>query len=124
MPDSPDSQEWEHHWNTICLGIVTIATAAAGVALFAADIADLVTSWPTYSLVLIAIFAYLSVLLQGNKAICSTSDELEQNGTTKRRIARKLYGWFSLEMLSLIGLLVPEAFAGLLELLAPPPASP
>ena len=36
----PDSQEWERHWNTISLGIVTVATAAAGVALFTADVTE------------------------------------------------------------------------------------
>jgi len=74
----PDSQEWERHWNTICLGIVTVATAAVGVALFAADIAGIVTSWATYSLVVIAILAYLSVLFLGSSAIFATSNELEQ----------------------------------------------
>ena len=115
----PDSQEWERHWNTICLGIVTVATAAAGVAFLAADVAEIVTSWATYSLVAIAILAYLSVLFLGSKAIFSTSDELERRGTSKRRIARNLYGWFALELLVLVGLLIPEAFAGLLQLLAP-----
>ena len=115
----PDSQEWERHWNTICLGIVTIATAAVGVALFTADMAEIITSWATYSLAALAILAYLSVLFLGTSAIFSTSEELEQQRTTKRLVARNLYGWFTLELLALIGLLVPEAFAGLLQLLAP-----
>ena len=119
-----DSQEWERHWNTICLGIVTVATAAVGVALFTADIAEIITSWATYSLVIIAMLAYLSVLFLGTSAIFSTSNELEPRRTTKRRVARNLYGWFTIELLALIGLLIPEAFAGLLQLLAPAPASP
>ena len=118
----PDSQEWERHWNTICLGIVTVATAAVGVALFTADVADIVTSWATYSLAALAILAYLSVLFLGGSAIFATSNELEQQRTTKRGVARNLYGWFTLELLALIGLLIPEAFDGLLQLLAP--ASP
>ena len=124
MPDSqePDSQEWERHWNTISLGIVTVATAAVGVALFAADVAEIVTSWATYSLAALAILAYLSVLFLGGSAIFATSNELERQRTTKRGVARNLYGWFTLELLALIGLLIPEAFDGLLQL--PAPASP
>ena len=118
----PDNQEWERHWNTICLGIVTVATAAVGVAFFTADVAEIVTSWATYSLAAVAILAYLSVLFLGTSAIFSTSDELERQGTSKRRNARKLYVWFTVELLALIGLLIPEAFDGLLQLLAP--ASP
>ena len=38
-------------------------------------------------------------------------------------MARKLYVWFTLELLALIGLLVLEAFAGLLELLAMTPVA-
>ena len=64
----PDNQEWERHWNTICLGIVTIATAAVGVALFTADVVEIVTSWATYSLVIIAILAYLDVIYLGGNA--------------------------------------------------------
>ncbi len=120
MPDSP---EWERHWNTISLGIVTVATAAAGVALFTADVTEIVTSWTTYSLAVIAILAYLSVLHLGSRVIFSTPDELGRRRTTKRRIARNLYGWFVLELLALIGLLIPEAFASLLQLLAPAPSS-
>ena len=118
----PDRQEWERHWNTICLGIVTVATAAVGVAFFASDVTEIVTSWAAYSLVAIVVLAYLNVLYLGSKSIFSTSDELEQQGTTKRRIARNLYGWFALELLALVGLVVPEAFASLLQLLAPAPS--
>lgn len=81
-------------------------------------------SWPTYSSVFIAIFAYLSVLFLGSRAICSTSDQLERQGTSKRRIARDLYGWFALELLALVGLLIPEAFASLFQLLEPNSSPP
>ena len=115
----PDNQEWERHWNTICLGIVTIATAAVGVALFTADVVEIVTSWATYSLVIIAILAYLDVIYLGGNAIFSTSSGLERQGTSKRHIARNLYRWFVLELLALVGLLIHEAFGRLLQLLAP-----
>lgn len=117
----PDNQEWDRHWNTICLSIVTIATAAAGVALFAADIAEIVTSWTTYSLVAIAILAYLSVLYLGSRAIFTASDELARQGTSKRQLARNLYGWFTLELLVLVGLLIPEAFVSLFQSLGSVP---
>ena len=29
-PATITSADWEHHWNTICLGIVTIAAAVVG----------------------------------------------------------------------------------------------
>ena len=42
----PESQEWERHWNTVCLGIITVASAAVGAALFTADLAEFGTSYP------------------------------------------------------------------------------
>ncbi len=120
----PDNQEWERHWNTICLGIVTIATAAVGVALFTADVAEVITSWATYSLAIIAIIAYLDVIYLGGKAIFSTSIGLERQGTSKQGTARNLYRWFVLELLALVGLLIHEALASLLQLLAPTPSPP
>ena len=115
----PEGQEWERHWNTLCLSVVTIGTAVIGVALFSADIAEVVTSLPKYCLVVIAIFAYLNMLLIGGRAIYSTPDELARQETSKRQLARNLYGWFMLELLSLAGLLIIDAFASLLQSLAP-----
>ncbi len=50
-----EHEEWERHWNTISLGIVTVATAAIGVALFATDLTEAANSWTRYSLVIIAV---------------------------------------------------------------------
>ena len=49
-PTMPESQEWERHWNTVCLGIITVASAAVGAALFTADLAEFGTSYPAWGI--------------------------------------------------------------------------
>ena len=68
-----------------------------------------------YFLVIIAIITYFIVLYLGGLAIFATSADLERSGTSKRQIVRMLYGFFVLELLTLAGLLIPEAFASLLQ---------
>ncbi len=108
----------EGHWSTISLGIVTIATAAIGGALFAIDLGKIVTSLPTYFLIALAIAIYLQVLSVGERAIFSTEAELTRHGTSKRRVARILYRWFFVELFAIAGLLISQANASLLQLLA------
>ena len=68
----PDNQEWERHWNTVCLGIVTVVSAAVGAALFTADLAKIGTSYLAWGLIALAMLAYLNVLSTGGRAIFST----------------------------------------------------
>ena len=116
MPEDPD---WERHWNTICLGIITIATAAIGGALFAADYSATNTSWIEYALTIIAIWTYLLVLLSGADVIFTSEISFQLRGTSKRSRARILYGWFFTEIFALAGLLISDAFASLLQSFGP-----
>ena len=116
MPENPD---WERHWNTICLGIVTVATAAIGGAFFAADFTTGSVSLPEYVLTIIAIMTYLIVLIRGGDTIFSSDTDLQKIGTSKRHRARSLYGWFFLELFALAGLLILNAYSSFLQSLQP-----
>ena len=107
--------DWERHWSTISLGIVTVATAAIGGAFFAIDVKEIVTSLPTFFLIAIAIAIYLQVLSLGERAIFSTQAELVSQGTSKRRVTRLLYRWFFVELFTIAGLLISQASTGLLQ---------
>ena len=117
----PESQEWERHWNTVCLGIITVASAAVGAALFTADLAEFGTSYPAWGLIALAMLAYLNVLITGGRAIFSTPEELEEQGNSKRELARTLYSWFITELFAIAGLLISQAFAYFLR---PPVVGP
>ena len=112
-------QDCERQWNTIALGIVTVATAAVGGALFVIERAvaptSLATTLATYFLELIALFAYFYVLILGGRVIFSPSAELRAQGTSKRDLARLLYGWFFVELFALAGPLIGHVFTGLLK---------
>ena len=116
------AQDCERHWNTIALGIVTVATAAIGGALFVIERAVAPTSpeatLAMYCLELIAIFAYIYVLILGRRVIFSTSVQLHDQKTSKRRLAHLLYGWFFIELFALAGPLIGLLFFSLLESLA------
>ena len=87
---------WERHWSTISLGIVTVATAAIGAAFFAIDLTEVVTSLITYFLVVIAISVYLWVLILGGRSIFSTSDEailLERPNDNSPRHCTAGFSW-------------------------------
>ena len=113
MPENPD---WERHWNTICLGIVTLATGAVGGALFATDFTTTTgLSLIEYTLTVLAITLYLVVLARGSDAVFSSYQDLIQRGTSKRDKARELYWWFFLELFTLAGLLVADAFSVFLQ---------
>lgn len=109
-----EHEEWERHWNTISLGIVTVATAAIGVALFATDLTETANSWTRYSLVIIAVLTYLRVVYLGGRVIFSTSEDLARQRTSKRQLAVQLYLWFGLELFTLASFLIIDALTGLL----------
>lgn len=119
-------EDWDRHWSTISLGIVTIATAAIGGGLFAiertATGASLTTTLATYSLEVIAIVVYLYVLILGGRVIFSTSAELSRQRASKRDLTRTLYAWFFIELFALAGPLIGQAFTRLLQSLASAPS--
>lgn len=120
------NQDWDRHWSTVSLGIVTIATAAIGGALFAIERTttgtSLTTTLATYFLEVIAIAVYLYVLILGGRVIFSTSAELSRQRTSKRELTRTLYAWFFIELFVLAGPLIGQAFTRLLQSLASTPS--
>ena len=117
--------EWERHWNTVCLGIITIATATVGAALFASDIASIDLSSKEISvqtlqmLKICAVFVVLAVHLwlveTASESIFTSSADLEYRGTSKRAQAAYAFGGFVIILVSLIGLLVLNLTAALLK---------
>ena len=127
---SAGSGDRSEHWDIMCLGIVTIATAAIGAAVLGSDLEDVVTSEARYSLAIIALLTYLNVLYCSFGAIFSAAGTSQTQTSRWTRVLRVLYAstrpkkarvamvflWFILEMLSLVGLLgVVEAFESLLQ---------
>jgi hypothetical protein len=111
----------ERHWSTISLGIITMATAAIGGAVFAIDLEEIVTSLPTYFLMLFAIVIYFWVLSLGGRAMFATPVELNRQGKSKREATRLLYVAFIVELFAIAGLVITQANTSLLQLL---PISP
>lgn len=127
---SAGSENRSEHWDIMCLGIVTIATAVIGAAVLGSDLEDVVTSRARYSLAIIALLTYLNVLYCSFTAIFSAVRASQtqtsrwptflrvlyaSTGPKKDRVAM-VFLWFILEMLSLVGLLgVVEAFESLLQ---------
>lgn len=114
-------QDSERHWSTISIGIVTIATAAIGGALFAVEptaASTTLTLLATYFLELIAVFVYLYVLVLGGRVIFASPTELSRQKTSKREVARLQYTWFFVELLAIAGLLISQANSSLSQLFA------
>lgn len=93
--------DWDRQWITICIGIVTIATAAVGVALFSARLADpAVSATSPEALILlccrliIGLFVasiYLTMIRRAEATIFATDFELARAGTNRRESARHIY---------------------------------
>ena len=129
-PSPAGSEDRSEHWDIICLGVVTIATAAIGAAVLGSDLEDVVTSSARYSLAIIALLTYLNVLSCSFMAIFSAVGTSQTQpsrwatflmvlyaitGPKKNRVAM-VFVWFMLEMIFLVGLLgVVEAFESLLQ---------
>ena len=115
-----NSADWERHWNTICLGISTIATAVIGAAFFAANITADVTSGMNLILASIAIVSYLRLVVLSGRTIFTASNDLVRRGTSKRQQAHLVFAWFSVEIVTLIGILINELFSTFLKSIISP----
>ena len=127
---SRETVDRSKHLDIMCLGIVTIATAAIGAALLGSNLDEIVTSVPRYSLAIIGLLTYLNVLYSGFAAIFSADSDSQapsgrcprlllvlfaKTGLKQDRVAM-VFRWFVIEMLSLVGLLgVVEAYESLLR---------
>lgn len=120
--------DWDRQWITICLGVLTIASAAVGAALFSAGLVDVTTSAvnPTalvslYSRLIVSLFVtaiYLTMVRHAETAIFATDFELARYGTNRRRSVQHIYQGLFLVLfglLALIGLNVFQDVATLLE---------
>ncbi len=113
---APDA-DWERHWNTICLGIVTIATAAIGAAFFASDLGTDITSWLKLFLALIAIVAYAWVVVLAGHTILAAPASPEGSGTSRRRRTQYVFLCFLLELFALLELLLIRVWTDYLSAL-------
>lgn len=128
MPSEP-----ERYWGSICLGIVTIATAALGVALFGSGLVDVqipddsatakILNIAKYSSAGLAVGLYLVVLFVARKVIVPATKNLPGDRPTTAERVLWVYALFFGELLALLLLLAADI---LLNLLAPPamPAQP
>ena len=108
----------EHHWNTICLGIVTIASAAVGTAIFASGLADIdlltkderrwITEVLKLFLVGIAIFLYMALTALSGIAIFRTADANGNRVKSQRTMV--VYCLFLAEVFALVALLAVDLF--------------
>ena len=116
-------EDWDRHWNTLCLGILTLATATVGAAFFAGGVANIDLSSNDHDIQIlqatkfIFIFGALLVLIRlvgaASKAIFTSSPALEHEGTSKRAQTEYVYLGFTLIIMALIALLVIDFFTGL-----------
>ena len=121
-PPEPN-EHWPRHWDIVCLGTVTIGTAALGGAVLSSDLEDIVSSGPKFCLAILVLSVYLMLLFSARWAIFSDVPESSRpkpgwrgrvrelyapTGPKKGRVER-VFTWFICELLVLV------AFFGLLE---------
>ena len=128
MPSEP-----ERYWGSICLGIVTIATAAIGVALFSSGLVEAqipkggsstgILFGVKLVAAVVAIGFYLAVLYGAGRIIVPAPARLQRDSATTAKRTFRIYLLFIGELLALLLLLVADL---LLNFLAPPamPAAP
>lgn len=119
------------HWGTIGLGIVTIATAAIGGALFGSDILD--ANIPNanlqavafllgvkYGAAAIAISFYVKILFDASRVIVPAPARLQNDGRSISQQALRVYAYLVCELLALLLMLIANFLLNLL----PQPAMP
>ena len=120
--------ESERYWGSICLGIVTIATAAIGVALFSSGLVDvrIPEGGPLTGILLgvklvtavLAIVFYFVALYGASRVIVPSPNRLQRGSVTTAKQVLWVYALFVGELLALVLLLAADL---LLNLLHPPP---
>ena len=113
MPSEP-----ERYWGSICLGIVTIATAAIGVALFSSGLVDaqipkdgpvsVILIGIKYGSAVFAIGLYLGALFVARRIIVPAAERLQRGGSTTAERVLRIYALFFCELLALLILLVAD----------------
>ena len=126
--------QWDRHWCTICLGIITLTSALVGAAFFSADLADLSARsgnvfqlmWALYRLIIIVmiIAVYVTMIERAMDAIFSTGFELAVRRTTRREAVRNVYFGMIIVIIGLLGLVFFQFVGGLSALQAPTMMAP
>ena len=129
MPSEP-----ERYWGTICLGIVTIATAAIGVALFGSDILAANTTSVSsqavafllgvkYVAAAVAVGFYVRILADSAGIIVPPAEGFHRDGRTISQQVLRVYAGLVGELTALLLMLTANF---VLNLLASPamPAEP
>ena len=114
------NNQWDMHWNTLCLGIVTLAVATVGAAFFGGGVAntDLSSSDLAVQMLqvtkIVFIFGALLVLIRlisaAGKTVFTSSLDLSREGTSKRAMVAYVYVGFEIIVTALIGILVIDLF--------------
>ena len=133
MPDSTNDSvpvESNQHWDSLCLGTVTIATAALGVVVLAAGGSDVTVFTPLQELTVtgatrasfaaIAVIAYLVLVGTAGVAIYRVPGPSSLRQEIKRRLGNWVYWLFAVEIGALAFMLAVNPVFGLIELLIPP----
>lgn len=112
--------ESKEHWNTLCLGIVTVATAAVGTVLFASGLAEVELSDSVLSRLLpevtkvvfgvVAIVLYLVLTVISGLIIFGETAQESSNEIHIKRRTRVVYWLFVAELIALFFLLVSNIF--------------
>ena len=118
------------HWDSLCLGTVTIATAALGVVVLAAGGSDISVFTPAERFTLpglvravfaaIAIIAYLVLVGAAGVAIYRVTGCLAIRHEIKRRLGNWVYWLFAVEIAALAFMLGVNPVFGLIESLSEP----
>ena len=120
--------EAERHWSSVCLGIVTVATAAIGIALFGADIVGVNIPADARLMPLLviklgslgALSAYIILLVKARSVVIFSVPRQGIARFDRRRQANLIYILFIAELALLVGLLIASLS---LDFLAKPPDS-
>ena len=125
-----DPTETERHWSTICLGIVTVATAATGATLFGSDLTAIEvpgaspTIWALSSIkwasALTSILLYVWMVYEAGKIIIPIPDEYRRSEFSPSRQTRFVYTLFFGEVVVLVSMLISEL---LINALTPTPVA-
>ena len=126
--------QWERHWCTICLGIITLTSALVGAAFFSADLGDLtIRSGNIYEsiglayrvTVMVSIVAvYVTMIERAMDAIFMTRFELAAKRTTRREAVRNVYFGMYIVIIGLLGLVFFQFVGDLPVMQAPAMVAP
>ena len=126
-----DPRETERHRSIICLGIVTVATAATGATLFGSDLTAIAVpgASPTiwwlssikWSSALISILLYVWMVYEAGKIIAPIPDEYRRRDFSSSRHTRFVYALFFGEVVMLVTMLISNL---LINTLTPAPVAP